>query len=181
MRQVARDLGVAPSLISYFFASWSELIAAAYRMLAERFGAEQREIAERPGLDPAERLEALIDHYFSDYWSSDDVAGAYIAFWALTRSEVDLRGEMSRFSASMRDALAPHLEVLAAERGIARDMGPVADMLAVLLSGLWYEMAVNPQAMPAAQAREMVRAWLASETEPARPRGRAGIAPPGKG
>jgi len=44
MRQVARDLGVAPSLISYFFASWSELLAEAYRTLAQRFEAERREI-----------------------------------------------------------------------------------------------------------------------------------------
>ncbi len=160
MRQVARDLGVAPSLISYFFASWSELLAEAYRTLAQRFEAERREIGARAGLRPAARLDALIDHYFSDYWLSDEVAGAYIAFWSLTRSEVDLQDQMTRFSETMRDTLAPHVAALAAERGIARDTGPVADTIAALLSGLWYEIAVNPAAMPVARARRMVRGYI---------------------
>ncbi|MBK0398176.1 TetR family transcriptional regulator C-terminal domain-containing protein [Limibaculum sp. M0105] len=144
LRQVSRDLGVAPSLITYFFSTWSDLLVGAYQELAERFEAQFSEIANRSGLSARDRLDLYIDAFFSDAWMGEDIAGVYVAFWALGRSETRLRAEMERFSDMTRRDLFPLIQEHAADCGFEGDIATVAETFLFLISGLWYEAAVNP-------------------------------------
>ncbi|MEM1383707.1 MAG: TetR family transcriptional regulator C-terminal domain-containing protein [Pseudomonadota bacterium] len=157
LRQVARDLDIAPSLVTYFFARWGDLVVAAYRSLAERFEADFANLPAGP--EPEARLRVWIDRYFAEDWVSDEISGAYVAFWALTRQEPALRAEMDRFGATMRGALRP---VVAGYVGRAEASEGVVETLYFLLSGLWYEMAVNPGSLTPTQAK--ARAWAYLET-----------------
>lgn len=158
LRQVSRDIGIAPSLVTYFFETWSELLVAAYRTLADRFETEFADIAERPGLSPDERVELYVDAYFSEFWMSDEIAGAYIAFWALARSEPALQAEMDRFSGLARAGLRPVLAAYADQPSAQAE--DHADTAYFLLSGLWYEMAVNPSTVRPVDARRLSKAYL---------------------
>lgn len=155
LRQVARDVGVAPSLITYFYTSWSGLLISAYRLLAERHDAEAARIASA-GLDGRARLAAIVDLYVGEEVARDESSGAHIALWALSRREPQLRREMARFSESSAVVVREALEAHARELGIERDVGAAARTLYVLLEGLWYEMTVNPDYMTLAEGRAMV-------------------------
>lgn len=159
LRQVSRDLGVAPSLVTHFFQSWNELLLAAYRALAERFDEEFSGIAAQAGLDPRARLDLYVARYFSARWTSEEIAGAYIAFWTLGRSEQRLRDEMDRVSGMMRASLFPLVAECAAERG-RRDVEPIFETFHFLLSGLWYETAVNPGSVRDPGPAERARGFL---------------------
>lgn len=159
LRQVSRDLGVAPSLVTHFFHSWDELVIAAYRALAERFEREFAEIARRPGMTARARLDLYVERYFAPRWTGEEIAGAYIAFWALGRSQPRLRAEMDRFSEAMRGSLNPLVVECAEERGIGA-AEQTFETFYFLLSGLWYETAVNPGSVRDPGPADRARAFL---------------------
>ncbi|MEM7177720.1 MAG: TetR/AcrR family transcriptional regulator [Pseudomonadota bacterium] len=160
LRQVSRDIGIAPSLITYMFATWNDLLVAAYSDLGERFGAQFSEISRREGLTARARLDLCIDAYFADEWLSADVAGAYIAFWTLGRSERRLRDVMDQFAEMKQRDLIPLLREYAAECRVDCDVEALADTFYFLLSGLWYEVAVNPDAVMRPGPRGQARRFL---------------------
>ncbi|MEM9735065.1 MAG: TetR family transcriptional regulator C-terminal domain-containing protein [Pseudomonadota bacterium] len=160
LRQVSRELGVAPSLVTHFFGTWNDLLVAAYRVLSDRFAAEFSAIAEAPGQSAGTRIGAYIRAFFADTWRDEDTAGAYIAFWALARSEPRLRGVMDEFARTSRRILAPMIADYARERGYPGDPAPVAETFAYLTSGLWYEIAVNPASLSAKAATAQAEAYL---------------------
>ncbi|MEO1457557.1 MAG: TetR family transcriptional regulator C-terminal domain-containing protein [Pseudomonadota bacterium] len=164
LRQVARDIGVAPSLITYFFETWGDLLLHAYRLLAERFEAEAAAL-EEAGLDPRARLEAVVDLILGEDAVRRRTAGAYIALWAFSQNEPALRREMTRFSETVVACIARALEAQARACGIERDLGGATRTLYILLDGLWYEMAVNPDYIGRDEARRMAWSYIDSVLE----------------
>lgn len=157
LRQVARDMGIAPSLLTYFFNSWAELLRETYRWLAEMTDRDYADLANRRGPDPRQNLQDYLDLYFSDKWTRDEVAGAYISLWALARGEVDLKTEMLAFSEKDRARARPYLEDYLSSRGVTENIDALNEAFCVMLSGIWYEIAVNPIAMTREQG--MKSAW----------------------
>ena len=157
LRQVARDMGIAPSLLTYFFNSWAELLLETYRWLADLTEKDFDDLAARRGEDPKLNLQAYLDLYFSDTWTRDEVAGAYISLWALARGEVDLKTEMLAFSEKDRARARPYLEAYLASRGVDANIDALNEAFCVMLSGIWFEIAVNPIAMNREQG--MKSAW----------------------
>ena len=157
LRQVARDMGIAPSLLTYFFNSWAELLLETYRWLADLTEKDFDDLAARRGEDPKLNLQAYLDLYFSDTWTRDEVAGAYISLWALARGEVDLKTEMLAFSEKDRARARPYLEAYLASRGVNANFDALNEAFCVMLSGVWFEIAVNPIAMNREQG--MKSAW----------------------
>src|SRR5687767_2140301 len=49
LRQVCRDLEIAPSLVNYLFGGWNELLLSAYRLLAQRALEEYEQIGRSDG------------------------------------------------------------------------------------------------------------------------------------
>jgi BetI-type transcriptional repressor, C-terminal len=145
--------------VTHFFQSWEELVIAAYRALAARFELEFSEIARRPGLTARARLDLYVESYFSPRWTEEEVAGAYIAFWALGRSQPRLRVEMDRLSETMRASLFPLISECAAERGVGA-AEQICETFHFLLSGLWYETAVNPGSVRDPGPAQRARAFL---------------------
>ena len=169
LRQVARDMGIAPSLLTYFFNSWAELLLETYRWLADMTEKDYDNLASRLGPDPKQNLQDYLDLYCTDKWTADDVAGAYISFWALSRGEVDLKTEMLAFSERDRARARPFLEAYLTSRGVTENIDALNEAFCVMLSGIWYENAVNPLAMTREQG--MKSAWtFLNAIAPAEPR-----------
>ncbi len=158
LRQVARDLGVAPSLATYFFATWNDLLVETYRALSGRFQLEivQIECAE---LDGRATLEAIVALYLGES-ALGETASAYIALGAFARQEPRLRSEMTAYSDVAQAAFARALTGYARDRGLEASFSATAQALYVLLEGFWYDMAVNPSRQSPAQARASFWAFL---------------------
>ena len=159
LRQVSRDLGIAPSLVTHFFGTWNDLLVIVYRTLTERFLTNVTALEGRD-LDRRGRLAAIIDLYLGDEAEREAESGAYIALWAFSRTEPRLRAEMDRFSVATVDLIAAPLEAYAHERGYEGDLAQVSQTVFILLEGLWYEMAVNPDFISQGEARQQVWAYI---------------------
>ncbi|MGF1608214.1 MAG: TetR/AcrR family transcriptional regulator [Kiloniellales bacterium] len=160
VRQVSRELKVAPSLINYFFEGRKELLTSAYHRLAERFMEELREIIDREHPTAHDRLRTIIEWYFSPEWRDDEVVGAYLALWALSRTELDLNEAFSRFHAERKELLTRVLDDVARERGASVDSDLLASCMLIFLDGLWLELSLNPSSSLGERALEMSWAWL---------------------
>lgn len=161
VRQICRELEVAPSLLSYFFqGGLNELLISAYHALAERFIGELEVAASADQGAAQARLQAIFRLYFSDEWLDDTVVGAYVALWALSRTELDLKEAMSGLHQRQRDAIIGPLAEVAAERGTKADVALLADCLVIFLTGLWLDLALNPDNIPRERALQMCQAWL---------------------
>ncbi len=115
VRQVCRELGVAPSLVAHFFAGWNDLLAAAYDAMAdELLDALERACAE-PAAAPRDRLRAMIECYLSPEALADDSIGAYLALWALSRTDVDLRAAFARFHEARTALFLPVIRQLGSD------------------------------------------------------------------
>ncbi len=160
LRQVARDMNVAPSLITYFFATWSDLLLHTYRALIEAHEADIEALRDKYSEDAEANMDLYLKTFFSKTWTSDRIAGAHISLWALARGDVDLGGEMSRTTRVMKGQTAPLIRTLTDARGSTADPGAVNEAFYALTSGLWYEIAVNPAGLKAGRAIKMSWAYL---------------------
>ncbi|MBY8975422.1 TetR family transcriptional regulator C-terminal domain-containing protein [Rhodobacteraceae bacterium NNCM2] len=160
LRQVSRDIGIAPSLVTYLFSTWNDLLIATYKTLSDRFDQQFSAISHRPGMSARERLDRYIDAYFDEEWLADEIAGAYIAFWSLARGEPRLREVMDDFGEMKQRDLVPLMREYADELGVERDIQAMTDIFYFLLSGLWYELAVNPGSTDAPDPRSRARQFL---------------------
>jgi TetR/AcrR family transcriptional repressor of bet genes len=156
VRQVCRELGVAPSLVAHFFAGWSDLLAAAYDAMAEELLDALERAAAAPAPSPRARLHAMIECYLSAEALADEIIGAYLALWALARTDVDLRAAFARFHAARAACFLPVVRELAG----AADAGLRARSLVVVLDGFWLELGTNPGAIDRDQAVAMGMAWV---------------------
>lgn len=162
LRQVCRDLRVAPSLANYFFGGWDDLLLNAYRLLAQRGLGEYEQIGRAKGRSTRERLRGLIERNISPDWLSDEVVGAYIALWDLSRTVPELKAEFTRFHDARRRIVAGIFAELAGKRRATRDTDLLAAGFVVFLDGLWLERGLNPGNIPPGRAVEMCWAWIAS-------------------
>jgi TetR/AcrR family transcriptional repressor of bet genes len=157
VRQVCRELGVAPSLVAHFFTGWSDLLAAAYDAMADELLDALEQAAAAPAASPRERLRAMVECYLSPAALADVSIGAYLALWALSRTDVDLRLAFARFHEARTACFVPVLRQLAADPELC------ARSLVVVLDGFWLELGTNPGSIPRDQAVAMGMAWVAMQ------------------
>ena len=162
LRQVCRDLQIAPSLVNYFFDGWSELLLSAYRLLAERALQEYAVIATLNGAPAGVRLRRLIERNVSPAWLSDEIVGAYLALWDLSRTVPQLKAEFTRFHRRRRRIVAKLLAEMAGERQPSRETDLMAAGLVAFLDGLWLELGLNPGNIPPSRAVQMCWLWISN-------------------
>ena len=167
VRQVCRELGVAPSLVNYFFDGRNDLLLNAYQLLSQNFLASLKETVEQEHDGPEECIRAIFSFYFANEWFDDTVVGAYIALWALSRTEIDLKAAMSGFHHSQKEALLEPLAKFAKLRQVSGiDIDLMANCLVAFLTGLWLEMSLNPGNIPVQTALQMSWAWMDGNFRP---------------
>jgi len=162
LRSVCRELGVAPSLITHFFAGWHDLLTAAYAYLTERFMAQLVPVLNAPFPSQRDRMNALIARYLSTDWVGENTIGANIALWQLAHNVVDLKPHFSRFLLARTRLLRRAIAGLAAEVGSAMDVGTATDCFMLMLDGIWLELSTNPGNMTQRRVTRMCWFWLDS-------------------
>ena len=166
LRQVARDMGVAPSLITYFFSTWPDLLRQAYLALIAAYDADIGALKLGTSKDPEAEMAGFLEAAFADRWTRDPIAGAHVSLWALARGDVDLNAEMAQSTARFRDHTRGLIARLIEHRGGGASPQAVNAAFYALTSGLWFEMTVNPGTITRAEATETVWAFLDTAIPP---------------
>ncbi len=153
LRQTCKRAGVAPGLISHFFGSWHDLLLTAYDSLTGAFTVDVTAIQQNNALGQSQKLDHLIRLFFSEDWTSNKNGDAYVALWALSRTEVDLQERMSRHHEEL------HSQITAILTGLTDTPAELADELILQLNGIWMDMILNPSRLSPEKAHSIAVAW----------------------
>jgi AcrR family transcriptional regulator len=161
-RRIAKEAGVTPALVHYYFGTLDDLFIAALR----RRGDEQRERQQRI-LDSPQPLRAL--WRFS---SDQSGTGLLLEFMALANHRKAIRTELARYADEFRAAQLDALRSRLAELGLDDELLPPSVLLvlsAALSRTLVMEESLGIE-VGVAEARAAVEAFLERFEGPAPPR-----------
>jgi AcrR family transcriptional regulator len=172
VRTVAKEAGWSAGALRHYFASQSELLAFAMRLVVERI--EGRLAALERAADPREAVEQVLHELLP----LDDERRAenevWLAFTARALIDPELRAQHSEVHDALHQACASALETLAAAGRLNVNAATAlqAERLHALTDGLAVHTALRPDLMSPEQIIAVVRLHLdaldneASPTEP---------------
>ncbi|MDJ0626669.1 MAG: transcriptional regulator BetI [Rhodobacter sp.] len=149
--RIARRAGVSAALAHHYFGGKEDLFLAAMRHILTLFGAGVR-AGLREAETPRARLEAVIRASFQAEQFRGHVVSAWLNFYVAAQTVPEAQRLLRIYQRRLRSNLMHDLRPLVGARA-----GPVADMLAALIDGLYIRAALGPEARdPAASAQKVV-------------------------
>jgi AcrR family transcriptional regulator len=159
LRRVAAALGVTPGLVSHYFSSADQLIAAAFRRAAD---ADLARASARVGAAPTAtaKVDELMDYLLDDV--SDEASALWLDAWSLGRRNTALAAE----AATLTD---DWLSFIGGIVGAGRDTGEftVADVdvsarrLLIMIDGLGAQKVIREAT--ADELKHIARSYFVSE------------------
>ena len=159
LRRVAADFGVTPGLVSHYFSSADQLIAAAFHTAAIA-DLEQARACVSTAMTPVGQLDALMDYVFGDV--SEEASALWLDAWSLGRRNPTLAAEANALT---DDWLALIGDIVKA--GVAAgdfdviDVRATARRLLILIDGLGAQKVVRDGAGD--EIKHIARSFVASE------------------
>lgn len=162
LANIAREANLTTSLINHYFSSKEELsrelILQILNMHEELFFKPIEAIE-----DPRERLDKLLEIYFSDELPSQDYTKAYIAvaYWATVNDDIleSMRQAYERYYGALSDAL---LGADTSGNLTAEEAERIAITISALTDGLWAHWYMFPDKARPSIGMDMVRTYLDS-------------------
>jgi AcrR family transcriptional regulator len=159
LRRVAADLGVTPGLVSHYFSAAEQLITAVFRSAAVADLAEARSRVGAQDTAVA-KMDALMDYVLDD--ASDDASALWLEAWSLGRRNPPLAAEATALTGEWLDCIAAIVRAgLAGGEFHVADVEVAARRLLTMIDGLGAQKVVR--AVPAAEAKHIAQAYVASE------------------
>lgn len=159
LRRVATDLGVTPGLVSHYFSSAEQLIAAAFRTAAVADLDEAR-ARMRPPATATDKIGALMDYVLDDV--SDEASALWLDAWSLGRRNPTLAAEAATLT---DDWLACIGDVVRAGRTSGEfavtDADVAARRLLIMIDGLGAQKVIRD--VPTDELKHIARAYFAFE------------------
>ncbi len=159
LRRVGADLGVTPGLVSHYFSSADQLIAAAFRTAAVAdLEAARARVDAAP--TPGEGIGALMDYVLGDV--SEDAGALWLDAWSLGRRNPTLAAEVPALTDEWLALIAGLIE--AGRRAGEFDVDDVeaaARRVLILIDGLGAQKVIRDVADD--EIQHIARAYLASE------------------
>lgn len=159
LRRVATDLGVTPGLVSHYFSSAEQLIAAAFRTAAVADLAEARALVDAAPTATA-KIDALMDYVLDDV--SEEASALWLDAWSLGRRNPTLAAEATALT---EDWLACIGDVLRVGRQAGEfdvpDVAVAARRLLILIDGLGAQKVIRDAATD--EIKHIARAYVSSE------------------
>jgi AcrR family transcriptional regulator len=157
---IAREANLTTSLINHYFSNKEELsqelILQILKMHEELFFKPIEAIE-----DPRERLEKLLEIYFSDEFPSQDYTKAYIAvaYWATINESIleAMRKAYERYYGALRDTL---LGADSSGSLTEAEAEKIAIAISALTDGLWAHWYMFPDRAHPSIGMDMVRTYL---------------------
>ncbi|WP_319454409.1 MULTISPECIES: TetR/AcrR family transcriptional regulator [unclassified Mycobacterium] len=159
LRRVATDLGVTPGLVSHYFSSAEQLIAAAFRTAAVADLDEAR-VRMGPPATATDKIGALMDYVLDDV--SDEASALWLDAWSLGRRNPTLAAEAATLT---DDWLACIGDVVRAGRESGEfavtDSDVAARRLLIMIDGLGAQKVIRD--VPTDELKHIARAYFAFE------------------
>jgi TetR/AcrR family transcriptional regulator, transcriptional repressor of bet genes len=159
--KVSAEAGISRGLIAHHFGSINGLLAAVY---ARAYAASLPDLAGTAGA--VARIALLIDTYVDPRFFNRETLNVWLALWGQISVNAELGAEHRRQYAAYLDGVTTAIAALAKERGRTVDSKAVAKALICLADGLGVQHCLDPDVMPASEARALCLAFLAPHLGP---------------
>lgn len=167
--RIASRAGLSSGIISHYFGSKAELLAATMRSLLSDL---RRQAADRlAGVTaPLDRIGAVVEANFDDTQCTPQVVTAWLAFWAQVPHVPELARLQSVYHRRLRSNLRRELRRLSLGD---RRSNELVEILGSLIDGIWVRAALTGSTLDTTGARrrvmETLHLHLGSEAGPANP------------
>jgi len=158
---ICAEAQVSRGLITHHFGSMNAMLAAVYSHI---YAASTPTLADLPPGPP--HILSLIDKFFSPTLFNREALNIWLTLWAEISNNPDLKAEHRRQYLGYHAMLATALDELAASNGRQIDAGTLARSLICLVDGLGLQHCIDPEAMPAATARQACLDLISLHTGP---------------
>ena len=159
LRRVATDLGVTPGLVSHYFSSAEQLIAAAFRTAAV---ADLDEARARMGLTATAtaKIGALMDYVLDDV--SDEASALWLDAWSLGRRHPTLAVEAATLTDEWLECIGDVVDAgRASGEFTVNDSGVAARRLLIMIDGLGAQKVIRD--VPTDELKHIALAYFAFE------------------
>ena len=160
VREICKDLGVSPGLLTHYFSGKDTLFVEAYRDMSQNYRRDIAAITEDETQSAESRLRKLFSLYFSEQWSDEATMSTYSSFWSLSRTNAELKAAFGETFKDQVSSLEKLVADLVKERGVDIDPGPFASFLLVFLEGIWFQLCLNPDALDKDSIQDICWDWL---------------------
>ena len=159
LRRVGTALGVTPGLVSHYFSSAEQLIAAAFRTAAlADLGQARAHVAA--AATPTTKIAALMDYVLDDV--SEEASALWLDAWSLGRRNPTLATEAALLTddwlALIGDVVRAGAET---EDFTVADVEVAARRLLLMIDGLGAQKVIR--AAPSDELKHIARAYVATE------------------
>ena len=155
LRRVATDLGVTPGLVSHYFSSAEQLIAAAFRTAAVA-DLDQARVSVEGAAGATGKIDALMGYVLDDV--SDDASALWLDAWSLGRRNPTLAAEAAALT---DDWLAFIRGIVEAGRESGEftvaDVDVAAQRLLIMIDGLGAQKVIRDA--PTDELKHIARAY----------------------
>ena len=160
VREICKDLGVSPGLLTHYFPGKDSLFVEAYRDMSRSYICDIARITGDTDLTAEARFRKIFDLYFSQEWSDEATMGTYSGFWSLSRTIPELKAAFGETFRGQRKSLELLATDLVRERNVDIDPGPFAAFLLIFLEGIWFQLCLNPDALDKDSIQDICWDWL---------------------
>lgn len=154
--RIAAKAGLSSGIISHYFGSKDELLAATMRSLLSDL---RRQLLDRlAGAEkPMRRIEAVVAANFGESQCTAPVITAWLAFWAQVPHAPELARLQRIYSRRLRSNLRHELRRLGLDDARGEEVG---EILGSLIDGIWVRAALGGAGIDAPRARRQVMETL---------------------
>ncbi len=160
LQKVAKQAGLAPSMVNFHFTSKQALLTATLEQVAHEFHDACEDAIANAGQDPHAAIDGLIDICFDPSISYPDKVAVWYAFWSETRARAEYQTICGRADTAFHNAI----ETLFAQvsHTTRRDVHvPAAALgLAGLVDSLWQQILLDGEDVDRNAARDLCRAYV---------------------
>ncbi|MFW6113472.1 MAG: TetR/AcrR family transcriptional regulator [Actinomycetota bacterium] len=163
---IAREAGMAPSIINHYFSSKQELVEGLNAYTIEKYESALLRVHKEVE-DPWERLKLILSTMFSDDFIDKDLIKAYISILHSSLRDEDVRSALAemygRFFGELREVL---LEVAGSDNLAPDEAEKLAIMLVALQDGMMGHWLLNPDLVRPSMAIDVLEAHLERVLKP---------------
>ena len=159
LRRVATDLGVTPGLVSHYFSSAEQMIAAAFRTAAAADLNEARSRVDA-ATTPTAKISALMDYVLDDV--SQDASALWLDAWSLGRRNPTLAAEAAALTDDWLEFIGAIVRTGATTgEFVVTDVDAAARRLLIVIDGLGTQKVIRDAATD--DVKHIARAYVATE------------------
>ncbi|MCG9595530.1 transcriptional regulator BetI [Vibrio sp. Isolate25] len=154
---ISKEAGVSTGIINHYFGGKQGLLEETMREVLRQLSLTVTErLKKLPTSAHQQRINAIIDGNFVGYQAENKVAKTWLAFWAYSVHEPQLK----RLQRVNEKRLLSHLRIELKALFDKEQAEIIAHGIAALIDGIWLRGTMNPHGIDADKARLIINDYL---------------------